>query len=72
MKKKMSLIDLNNNEIKKNKKKQLLNKELENAKGGAKCWQPMCFCSCYPVLDYIDDNIELAQKYYLENFNGIT
>jgi hypothetical protein len=67
MKKRMSLINLNNNEIKKNEKKQLLSKELENAKGGAKCAQPMCFCNCYPLKDFLEDNVKLSQKLFLEN-----
>jgi len=68
MKKKMSLIQLNQSEIKKNQNNRILREELENSRGGAKCAQPTCWCSCYPWSEYFDDNQELAQQQYLENF----
>ena len=42
----MSLIDLNNTEIKKNEMRPMLSEEMRNAKGGYKCHFVQCLCSC--------------------------
>jgi hypothetical protein len=71
MKKKMSLIDLNNNEIKKNQMKQLLTEEVENTKGGAfpKCWFPMCLCWCSGSDSFSDDNSQFQEEWeYIRDF----
>jgi len=69
MKKKVSLIQLNKSGIKKDQLNNLLREECENTKGGAKCFQPMCSCTCYPSSDYFEYNEELAQVQYLDNLN---
>lgn len=63
MKKKLSLIDLNNNEIKKNKMQRLVTEELERVKGGAKCMVPQCICFC-PSFNTLTDGDDVAQEGY--------
>jgi hypothetical protein len=63
MKKKMSLIGLSNNEIKKNKMKPLLFKEMGNTKGGGMCPIPQCLCHCH-VDDIVDDaNLQFRETW---------
>jgi hypothetical protein len=46
MKKKISLVNLNNREVKKNDLKELLKEELGTLKGGFKCSFQPCYCGC--------------------------
>lgn len=46
MKKKISLVNLNKNEVKKNGMKELLKEELGATIGGGKCFLIDCWCSC--------------------------
>ena len=57
MKKKLSLINLNNNEVKKNGMKELLKEELGTMKGGYKCAVHQCVCWCNgPYADDMDND----------------
>lgn len=63
----MSLIGLNNNEIKKNEMKPMLAEEMKNAKGGFKCFFIPCICFCSPASDYFDDGANLSNLQYIWN-----
>lgn len=62
MKKKLSLINLNSEEVKKNGMKKLLKEELGTLKGGVKCYYWPCYCWCYLLENHwsIDDENKMG------------
>lgn len=68
MKKKISLVNLNKNEVKKNGMKELLKEELGTLKGGFKCffWPCYCWCSRPENMFSIDDENRIGNTNQLD------